>query len=217
MENKDQEFIEDYLNIDKEDIKEKTSDVAEDVIKTMKIVFSGDNEYLELSGLVSAMILNYIKNKVVINYESDLAPDVIKQYQDELSNLGISEPEKTIDNIDVVEIDFEDINSKKTIVKGIYRILNTKFTDGEFEDQPLEEIFGSINLLRTQLESGALFFYEDNATHAFWGYRYQPDFIGKPGDYVVLYGENELELVHGIDNVLSNYRLPDLKDLLDAS
>lgn len=210
MENKDKDFIDNYLEI----ADGKNDDVVI-INKDARIVISNDNSEAEIGLLISACILNLLKNKTIINYESDDIPDRLSKLQKSLSNKDTESRE--IAEIDNIVIDFADPEEKKTPIKAIYKILNAKLSDdGEFDKQPIKEIFGSFDLLEKPINEGQLFYYKDNEEYAFWGYRFQPDFIGGPGDFIVLYGENEIELVRGIDNVIMNYRFPSLQDALDV-
>lgn len=211
MENK--EFIEDYLNEDK-DVVEVTPDTEDKPVTehVVKVSIVNDQSDYALSSLLSAFILNKVSNKTIINYESDDIPDKINKYQKDLSEDETDS--KTLDGIDIIEVSIGTSDADKMTAKAVYRILDTKFTNGEFEAQPLEEIFGSIALIKDQLEQGELFFYKDDEPYAYWGYKYQPDIIGKPGNFIVLYSANELEIIKDPNDVINNFKVPTLKELL---
>lgn len=220
---KEKEFISDYMTKLNTTVESKVEEsVTEDKEKEdtrISVIIKNDTTDLRISALISSFIMSKIDNKTVINYDNDDLPDQIKKEQYKLNEFikeDTGYPVESLEDVKLVTINVGDPNDKKMPIKALYRITDTKFDGIEFEEQPLEEIFGSIILIEEFLKDSLLFFFKDNKPHASWGYRYQENIIGGPGDYIVLYMDNELEILNGTDTLLENYRLPTLEELINV-
>lgn len=202
--NPTQQFIQDYMS--------KAESKTDKEMK-IRVLITGEIDNHDTSTLISALLLNNVVNSTVINYTTDTVPDAVKFWQEKLKDVKPGSGFK-IEGVSEIEVDIGDPEQKKTLVKGIFEINDSSFNGEEFESQPLKEIYGSIILVQRHLESQDLAFYTKDKDYAFWKYKYQDNMVGSPGNYIVLYGDNELEIVKDIEYLLENYRLPTLKDII---
>lgn len=194
-----------------------TKSEHDEVKNVVRLLITGDEYLPDVSGLVIATLLTVLENSTVVNYTNDSVVDAVTRWQGILKEYDLER--FNIGEVDNIVIDVGDLEYKKIIAKGIFKIAEVDYIDDEFSQAPLLPIFGNIDDLAEYLEAETLIYYSDSdvdgVEHALWKYIHQPDVIGQPDDYIVLYGENEVEIIKDATELLTNYKLPTLEGLLE--